>query len=173
MKTITIIGSGSMARGVAIRALAARRAVQVIARSAEKAGSLARELGPGVIPGWLEDDLSGDMIVLAVPYPVALGWMRQNAGRLENRVVVDVTNPVDWESGNGILTPADSSAAEELAKLAPATTSVVKAFKHRLRQDSCHGPCRRRSARRVDRRRRCTGGQHSCCPRRGRRPSSA
>src|SRR6185436_21133785 len=47
---------------------------------------------------------------------------------LRGKVVVDITNPVDWATFEGLVTPADSSAAEEIAKLLPEGTSVVKAF---------------------------------------------
>ncbi len=43
------------------------------------------------------------------------------------KVVVDITNPVDWASFDRLVTPADSSAAEEIAKRAP-EARVVKAF---------------------------------------------
>jgi predicted dinucleotide-binding enzyme len=42
--------------------------------------------------------------------------------------VVDITNPVDWSTMDGFVTPEGSSAAEEIAKLVPAGTPVVKAF---------------------------------------------
>jgi predicted dinucleotide-binding enzyme len=41
---------------------------------------------------------------------------------------VDITNPVDVSTFDGLVTPAGSSAAEEIAKAAPAGANVVKAF---------------------------------------------
>jgi predicted dinucleotide-binding enzyme len=41
---------------------------------------------------------------------------------------VDISNPVDFSTFDRLVTPADSSAAEELAKLLPQGTPVVKAF---------------------------------------------
>jgi 8-hydroxy-5-deazaflavin:NADPH oxidoreductase len=48
--------------------------------------------------------------------------------QLDGKIVIDITNPVDVESFDGLVTPADSSAAEELAKQAPAGAKLVKAF---------------------------------------------
>ena len=44
------------------------------------------------------------------------------------RSVVDITNPVDTGSFDGLVTPPDSSAAEELAKKGPSGATLVKAF---------------------------------------------
>ena len=41
---------------------------------------------------------------------------------------MDITNPVDVSTFHGLVTPAGSSAAEEIAKAAPAGANVVKAF---------------------------------------------
>jgi predicted dinucleotide-binding enzyme len=43
-------------------------------------------------------------------------------------VVVDITNPVDWQTFDGLVTPPESSAAEEIQKAAPGGARVVKAF---------------------------------------------
>ena len=48
--------------------------------------------------------------------------------QLDGKVVVDITNPVDWSTFDGLVTPADSSAAEEIAKRLPDGARVVKAF---------------------------------------------
>ena len=41
---------------------------------------------------------------------------------------MDITNPVDIETFEGLVTPPDSSAAEEIAKLVPPGTPVLKPF---------------------------------------------
>ena len=48
--------------------------------------------------------------------------------QLAGKVVIDITNPVDVQSFDGLVTPPDSSAAEELAKRAPEGAKLVKAF---------------------------------------------
>ncbi len=67
------------------------------------------------------------MVVLAIPYDAALEVASTRGGELAGRVVVDITNPVDWSSFDRLVTPADSSAAEEIAKLLSGAR-VVKAF---------------------------------------------
>jgi 8-hydroxy-5-deazaflavin:NADPH oxidoreductase len=58
---------------------------------------------------------------------VSFGLAGTLAGELAGRVVVDITNPVDWATFDRLVTPADSSAAEEIAARIPAAR-VVKAF---------------------------------------------
>ena len=43
-------------------------------------------------------------------------------------MVVDITNPVDWARFDRLVTPPDSSAAQEIAKQLPPGVPVVKAF---------------------------------------------
>ena len=89
--------------------------------------SSARE-GGGAEAGAAGDPLSGDVVVLAVWYDGAHSAIEQYGDQLDGKVVVDITNPVDVESFDGLVTPPDSSAAEELAKKAPEGAKVVKAF---------------------------------------------
>lgn len=74
------------------------------------------------------DDLTGDLVVLAVWYPVTKEVVSQYGDALAGKVVIDISNPVNVETFDGLVTPPDSSAAEELAKLGPAGAQVVKAF---------------------------------------------
>jgi hypothetical protein len=72
--------------------------------------------------------LTGDLVVLAVPYPAAVPIVEQYGDQLDGKVVIDITNPINFETFDGLVTPADSSAAQEIAKAAPAGAKVVKAF---------------------------------------------
>src|SRR5215207_4111335 len=128
MTSISILGSGNMARGIATRALAGGNSVQILARDADKATGLAKELTGQVTTGRIGDPLSGDIVVLAVPYAAAAPLVAQYGDQLDGKVIVDITNPVDFTTFDSLVTPADSSAAEEIAKAAPAGASVVKAF---------------------------------------------
>lgn len=71
--------------------------------------------------------ITGEIVVLAVPYPALAEIAGVYGDQLANKVVVDITNPVDFATFDGLVVPADSSAAAELAALAPAA-KVVKAF---------------------------------------------
>lgn len=130
MTTVTIIGAGNMARGIATRFLAAGAAIQILAPRAATAVALAEELaasGGPITGGPAQDPLRGDVIVLATPYDASLAVAGARAAELAGKVLVDISNPVDWTSFDRLVTPADSSAAEELSKRAPGAL-VVKGF---------------------------------------------
>jgi 8-hydroxy-5-deazaflavin:NADPH oxidoreductase len=65
---------------------------------------------------------------LALWYDAALPVVQQYGDALAGKTIVDITNPVDVSTFDGLVTPAGSSAAEEIAKAAPAGANVVKAF---------------------------------------------
>lgn len=128
MSTITIIGSGNMARGIATRALAGGRSIQILATNPAEASTLASRLGRHSTSGAVGDQISGEIVVLAVPYSAAAQVVTQYGESLSGKVIIDITNPVDFATFDSLVTPPDSSAAEEIAKVAPAGSSVVKAF---------------------------------------------
>ncbi|HEV2744610.1 MAG TPA: NADPH-dependent F420 reductase [Rubrobacter sp.] len=125
---VTVVGTGNMGRGIATRLLAGGHGVTLLDREASKAEDLARELGGPVDAGTVGDELSGEVVVLAVPYEGAAPLVRQYGEALSGKVVVDITNPVNWETFDGLVTPPDSSAAEDIEKAAPEGARVVKAF---------------------------------------------
>jgi NADPH-dependent F420 reductase len=127
MATATIIGAGNMARGIGSRLVAGGNDVQVMAPTAEHAQALAGELGSAHAAG-MGDAISGDVVILATPYDAALEVASTRGEDLRGKVVVDITNPVDWASFDRLVTPSDSSAAEEIAKRLPEGVPVVKAF---------------------------------------------
>jgi NADPH-dependent F420 reductase len=128
MSTVSILGSGNMARGIGTRALAGGNSVQILARDPEQSDALAKELGGSATSGSLGDPLTGDVVVLAVPYPAAAPLVQRYGSQLAGKVVVEISNPINTETFDGLVTPADSSAAQEIAKVAPNDTRVVKAF---------------------------------------------
>jgi predicted dinucleotide-binding enzyme len=71
--------------------------------------------------------VSDEVVILAVWYPSSLEAARELGGELEGKVVVDISNPVN-QTFDGLATEPGTSAAEELAKAAPAGARVVKAF---------------------------------------------
>jgi 8-hydroxy-5-deazaflavin:NADPH oxidoreductase len=72
-------------------------------------------------------ELRGDVVVLAVYYPGNLEIARDLGERLAGKVVVDISNPLN-ETFDDLATAPGTSAAEEVAAVAPAGTRVVKAF---------------------------------------------
>ncbi|MBN9131231.1 MAG: NAD(P)-binding domain-containing protein [Paenarthrobacter ureafaciens] len=127
MTDITIIGTGNMARGLATRAIAAGKSVQLLAHEDKaKAQVLASELGGQVSTGVVGDELTSNLVIPAVYFDAAKAIVARYGDALNGKVYVDITNPVDFATFEGLAVPADSSAAEELQKITGA--SVVKAF---------------------------------------------
>jgi NADPH-dependent F420 reductase len=130
---VTIIGAGKMGRGIGTRLVAGGHDVEVVDRDPDEARALAEELqaaaqGGGSAQAVDQDAaLGGEVVVLAVYYPATLEAAEQYGERLAGKVVVEISNPVDFATFDGLATPPDTSAAEQLAAAAPAA-AVVKAF---------------------------------------------
>ena len=109
MAHVSIIGTGTMG--------------QAIAGVVGKGGHTVELLG--------ENDqatqASGDIVVLAVPYPAIPDVIAQRGESLAGKIVVDITNPVNFETFDSLTVPADSSAAAQIAAALP-QSRVLKAF---------------------------------------------
>jgi predicted dinucleotide-binding enzyme len=125
---VTIIGTGKMARGIGTRLVAGGHDVTVLGKEAADAEEVVRDLGAdgSASAGRSGDPIEDDVVVLAVYYPDARAAVEQYADALSGKVVVDITNPVN-ETYDGLVTPSDGSAAQELAKIASGAR-FVKAF---------------------------------------------
>ncbi|HEX2273031.1 MAG TPA: NADPH-dependent F420 reductase [Acidimicrobiales bacterium] len=123
---ITIIGTGNMARAIATRALAGGHTVTILGTSVETAQTLAEELSGDVRAGTSGDPLAGDVVVLAVWYPVVADVLSTYQGQLDGKVVVDITNTIDPQAFEPLTIEA-GSAAQEIAAAVPGAR-VVKAF---------------------------------------------
>jgi predicted dinucleotide-binding enzyme len=108
MSTVTIFGNGNMGTAIASVVAAGGASVQHVG-SADDA------------------TITGDVVVLAVPYPALASIAAKYAGQLEGKIVVDITNPLNFETFDSLVVPAGTSAAAELAKALP-TSKVLKAF---------------------------------------------
>jgi hypothetical protein len=109
MTTVSIIGTGNMGQAIASVVSKGGNAVELLG---------SKDAGKPV---------SGDIVVLAVPYPAIPQVLDQRAGQLAGKVVVDITNPLNFETFDSLTVPADSSAAAEIAAALPDST-VIKAF---------------------------------------------
>jgi 8-hydroxy-5-deazaflavin:NADPH oxidoreductase len=109
MTTLTILGTGNMG--------------QAIASIAAKGGHSVQQLG--------ENDtntaVTGEVVVLAVPYPAVADVIAQRGEQLAGKIVVDITNPLNFETFDSLVVPADGSAAAEIAAALP-QSRVLKAF---------------------------------------------
>ncbi len=123
LPTVTVIGAGNIGSAVATIALKAGSSVQVLTRDPAKAAAVS----PEVTPGSIGDPITGDLVVLALPYAALDEVLAAYPDGLAGKVVVDPTNPIDFETLDSVITPAGSSAAAQLAARLTGA-SVVKAF---------------------------------------------
>lgn len=125
---VTIVGAGNMGRGIGTRAVAGGHTVEIADRDPEQARLLAGELGDSATGLGPDDPFGGEIVLFAVYYPGIKDAVRGYADRLAGKVVVDITNPVNTETWDDLATPPGTSSAEEVARLVPEGTPVVKAF---------------------------------------------
>ncbi|MGN6130807.1 MAG: NADPH-dependent F420 reductase [Nocardioidaceae bacterium] len=109
MTTLSILGTGNMG--------------QAIASVAAKGGHSVQQLGANDV----DTAVTGDIVVLAVPYPALSDVIAQRGDQLAGKIVVDITNPLNFETFDSLVVPADSSAAAEIARALP-SSRVLKAF---------------------------------------------
>ena len=121
MATLSIIGAGNMGAAIAAIATAGKNDVQVIVRDTTKVDGGAVTVAPFGTP------ITGDVVILAIPHPALADVVATYADQLDGRIVVDLTNPVDFATFDSLVVPAGSSQAEELAKVIPGAT-WLKAF---------------------------------------------
>ncbi len=109
MTTVSIIGTGTMGQAIATIVRNGGNEVELLGRAdADRAPA-------------------GDVVVLAVPYPAVADVLAAHGAHLAGKVVVDITNPLNFETFDALVVPADSSAAAEIAAALP-DSRVVKAF---------------------------------------------
>lgn len=107
MTTVTIIGKGTMANAIG----------GVVASGGNTVEYAGREVGT----------VNGDIVVLAVPYPEVDAVIATYGDALAGKTIVDITNPLDFATFDGLVVPADSSAAAVIAEKVP-SAKVLKAF---------------------------------------------
>ena len=109
MTHLSIIGTGNMG--------------QAIAGVASKGGHTVQLIGSGDAA----TQVTGDIVVLAVPYPAVSDVIAARGQSLGGKIVVDITNPLNFETFDSLTVPADGSAAAEIAAALP-QARVLKAF---------------------------------------------
>lgn len=105
MSTISIVGTGNMASTLAALAVAG-------------GNTTAGEFG--AVP-------AGDIVIVALGYAHVVPVITQYGEALAGKVIVDLSNPVN-ATGDGLAIPAGTSIAQNVAEVAPAGATVVKAF---------------------------------------------
>ena len=109
MAHISIIGAGNMG--------------QAISSLVTKGGNTVEVFNSSDV----DKPITGDIVILAVYYPAVADVLAQRGQQLAGKIVVDITNPIDVQTFDGLTVPADSSATAEIAAALP-TARVLKAF---------------------------------------------
>ena len=109
MTHVSIIGAGTMG--------------QAIAGVVTRGGNTVELLGHGDA----ETPVTGELVVLAVPYSAVGEVLAQRGDSLAGKVVVDITNPLNFETFDSLVVAPDGSAAAEIAAALP-KSRMVKAF---------------------------------------------
>lgn len=127
MNSITIIGTGNMARTIGARAVAGGNTVEIMGRDHSKADDLAKTLGGGTTTGRWGTAPAGDIVIVALLYAGVVPAVTQYGDALAGKVIVDISNPFN-STFDGLAHHEETSVAQEVAKAAPASAGVVKAF---------------------------------------------
>ena len=109
MATVSIIGTGNMGTAIANVVGKGGHSVELIAHADA------------------DRQVTGEIVVLAVRYPDVADVLARRADQLAGKIVVDISNPLDFQTFDSLVVPADSSAAAVIAAGLP-QSRVVKAF---------------------------------------------
>ncbi|MGI9822979.1 NADPH-dependent F420 reductase [Agromyces sp. Marseille-Q5079] len=107
MTTVSIIGNGNMGTAIGTLVTDGGNAVEFI----------GREAAP----------IAGEIVVLAVPHPALADIVAVHGPALAGKIVVDITNPLDFATFDSLVVDADGSAAADLATALP-ESRVLKGF---------------------------------------------
>lgn len=110
MTTYTIFGHGNM--GTAIAGVLTKGGATV-----EHIGSADSDTAT----------INGDVVILAVPYPAVESIIASHKDALAGKTVIDITNPLNFETFDSLVVPVGSSATAEIQAQLP-TSRVLKAF---------------------------------------------
>jgi NADPH-dependent F420 reductase len=109
MTHVSIIGTGAMG--------------QAIVAVVTKGGNTVELIGHGDIG----TPATGELVVLAVPFSAVGEILSQCGDSLVGKIIVDITNPLDFATFDSLVVDPDGSAAAEIAAALP-QSRVVKAF---------------------------------------------
>jgi 8-hydroxy-5-deazaflavin:NADPH oxidoreductase len=128
--TIAIIGVGNLGGTVARHLVDGGESVVLAAQEKAHAEALADELGPYASAASVEDAIAGaDVVVLATWLDQTRELVPARRPLLEDKVVVDPSNPIGFENGKMMRTlPEGQSSGSVLAGLLPTSAHYVKAF---------------------------------------------
>lgn len=130
--TIGVLGgTGEQGRGLAYRWARAGQRVVIGSREADRAQSIAAELGSTVAGATnAQCATDADVVVVAIPWAGHEALLSSLTVELAGKIVVDCVNPLGFDKQGAFALPVEQgSAAEQAAELLPEST-VVAAFHH-------------------------------------------
>src|ERR1700741_4582368 len=93
MSSISIIGTGNMARAIGALAVAGGNTVEVIGRDHSKAADLAKALGGSATTGQFGAVPAGDIVIVSLLYANVIPVVAQYGDALAGKVIVDISKP--------------------------------------------------------------------------------
>ena len=128
--TTAIIGVGNLGGTVARHLVNGGEEVVLAAKDESRAQALADDLGPLAGATSVGDAIAGsDTVVLAVWLDPLKNVPGEYAQRLDDKVVIDPTNPIGFENGQMIRTLPDAESSSSVVRgLLPGGAHYVKAF---------------------------------------------
>ncbi|MFD3705248.1 NADPH-dependent F420 reductase [Nocardia sp. NPDC058658] len=127
MSSITIIGTGNMARTIGTLAVAGGNTVEIMGRDQSKAEHLAKALSGDTTAGKWRAVPAGDIVITALLHDGVVPVVAEYGAALAGKVIVDISNPFN-ATFDGLAHREETSIAQKVTEVAPADTSVVKAF---------------------------------------------
>lgn len=124
-------GTGDQGRGLAYRLALVGQRVVIGSRSAERASTVAEEIGHGVRGADnAQCARESDIVIIAVPWEGHGALLEALRPELAGKLVVDCVNPLGFDKrGAYALKPEEGSAAEQAQALLP-ESRVTAAFHH-------------------------------------------
>lgn len=126
---VAIIGTGDMGDSLGPRFSELGYSVVYGSRDpgGEKARQVAERTGPNtIVTTQREAAQSGDIVVLAVPWP-AMETVAQNLGALDDKIVIDISFPSEQGSDGYYVSVVETSSAELIQQWNPGA-KVMKTF---------------------------------------------
>jgi NADPH-dependent F420 reductase len=130
MAAIAVIGgTGHLGKGIARRLAKAGHEVTIGSRAAEKATSIAAEVGHGIKGAANDDAAQGkDVVIVTVPYENQAATLKQIRDKVGSAIVVDTTVPLMPPKVMRVQLPAAGCAAAEAREHLGPDVRFVTAF---------------------------------------------
>src|SRR5687768_8561544 len=101
MSSISIIGTGNMARTIGTLALAGGNTVEVMGRDHAKAADLAKTLGGGATTGAWGAVPTGDIVIVALLSDSVVPAIAHYGDALAGKIIIEISNPFN-ATANGL-----------------------------------------------------------------------